>query len=374
MSGRLSLSAGVAEGPETYHFHTVDGVDSPGAFRTAELLLLRAVHDADPGRHLAVESNYGVVGVGLAPTADAVRMTESSARRATLSRRNAAENRADARTTVVADLRRLRGDYDTASYAPGSHTPIALGKQQIADALATLRPGGRLFVAASRETGRSRYQDCLDSLCGAVRTARTADGCRVLVTERPAAYEPPQYLSPTAFDSTVDGVDLSLVSLPGLFAAGSVDHGTRLLAETATVDDGDRVLDLCCGCGPLGAYAARSADCTVTLTDDSRLATRAATCSLRRSGVADQTRVVTADGVAGVAGERFDRILCNPPTHAGSGVLADVLRGARTVLAPGGELLLVHHRALDLRPHLRGFDSVERIASGEEHVVLRATD
>jgi 16S rRNA (guanine1207-N2)-methyltransferase len=367
--GPLELSAGVDDGPDVYQFHTADGVDSPDAFRTAELLLLRAIHGNEPGRHLAVEANYGVVGAGLAATAETVRMTETSARRASLCRRNAAENGRAAHTTVVADLRRLHGRYDTASYAPNSHTPIALGKQRIADALARLRPGGRLFVAASRETGRSRYEDCLETLTGPVRTTLSADGCRVLVAERPEAYEPSQFVDSTRFEASVGGVDLPLVSLPGLFAAGDLDHGTRLLAETATIADGDRVLDLCCGSGALGAYAARAADCEVTLTDDSRLATRAASCSLRRAGV--DGRVVTADGTAGVDGERFDRILCNPPTHAGSGVLADLLEGARRVLAPEGALYLVHHQTLDLSAHLRGFGAVEQSATGEEHVVLQ---
>jgi len=367
----LALKAGVDEGRDVYRFRTTGGVASPDSFRTAELLLLRALHDNAPGDHLSVQSNYGAVGVCLAPTARSVRLTEVSARRATLCRRNVAENGVTAGTTVVADLRRLRGGYDTTSYAPESHTPLSVGKQRIADALACLHPNGRLFVAAAPESGQSRYADCLETLAGDVRTTLTADGCAVLVAERPATFDPPRYVTPTRFDASVEGVRLPLVSVPGMFAAGSLDDGTRLLASTVTVEDGERVLDLCCGAGPLGVYAARTADCTVTLTDDSRVATRAATCSLRASD--EEARVVTADGVRGVADEQFDRILCNPPTHAGSGVLSELLDGARRVLSSAGVLLLVHHRALDLSPHLRGFGTVEEVAVGDEHVVLRAT-
>ncbi len=370
MTGPLELAAGVADGPDSYRFHTADGAASPASFRTAELVLLRSLHGAAPGDHLSVQSNYGVVGVGIAASAVSVRMTEASARRATLCRRNAAENGADAHTAVVADLGRLTQRYDTASYAPESHTPIALGKQRIADALATLRPGGRLFVAATDGAGGSRYADCLRELTGGCRTITSTDGCSVYVAERPAEFESPQYVEPTRFTARVDGVPFPLVTLPGMFAAGRLDHGTRLLAATATVDDGDRVLDLCCGAGPLGIYAARTADCSVTLTDDSRVATRAATCSLRAAGV--DGRVVTADGVTALAGERFDTVLCNPPTHAGSGVLSSLLDGARRVLAADGVLLVVHHRDLDLRPHLRGYRSVSERATGEEHVVVAA--
>ncbi|WP_435115247.1 methyltransferase [Halolamina sp. C58] len=370
MTGPLELAAGVPDGPDSYRFHTADGVASPGSFRTAELLLLRSLHGAAPGDHLSVQSNYGVVGVGIAASAASVRMTEASARRARLCRRNAAENGADVHTAIVADIGRLLRRYDTASYAPESHTPIAVGKQRIADALATLRPGGRLFVAAADGAGGSRYADCLRELTGDCRTVASADGCVVSVAERPREFEPPRYVGPTRFTARADGVALPLVTLPGMFAAGRLDHGTRLLAAAATVDDGDRVLDLCCGAGPLGISAARTADCSVTLTDDSRIATRAATCSLRAAGV--DGRVVTADGVAGVAGERFDRVLCNPPTHAGDGVLSSLLGDASRVLAGDGVLLVVHHRDLDLRPHLRGYRSVSERATGEEHVVVAA--
>lgn len=366
----LELSAGVPEGPETYRFYTGDGVVSPEAFRTAELLLLRSLHGADPGDHLSVQSNYGVVGVCLAASADSVRMAEASARRATLCRRNAAANSADARTAVVADIGRLPGEYDTAAYAPESHTPLSMGKQRISDTLTVLRPGGRLFIAAADGTGRSRYENCLVELTGNCRTTVTADGCSVLVAERPSTFDPPRYVTPTRFDVQIGAVSVPLVTVPGMFAAGRLDDGTRLVAETATVADGDRVLDLCCGAGALGVYAGLTANCTVTLTDDSRVATCAAAQSLQAAGV--DGRVVTADGIAGVDGERFDRVLCNPPTHAGDGVLSSLLDGARRVLAPEGELLLVHHRQLDLRPHLRGYGWVSEQATGEEHVVIAA--
>jgi 16S rRNA (guanine1207-N2)-methyltransferase len=366
----LTLEAGVEDGPELYRFRTVDGVVSPEEFRTAELLLLRALHGNDPGEHLSVQANYGVVGVGLAATADSVRLVESSARRATLSRRNAAANEADVQVAVAADLRRLPERYDTASYAPQSHTPIAVGAQRIADALAMLVPGGRLFVAAPAQSGLRRYEDCLRDLAGNCRTALAMDGCAVLVAERPERVDPPRYVRPTTFEVTVDEVDLSLVTVPGMFSTGSLDDGTRLLAQAATVNDGDRVLDLCCGSGPLGIYAAEVADCSVTFSDDSRVATSAATCSLRRSGV--DGRVVTADGTAGVTADRFDHILCNPPTHAGSGVLSALLGGVEDVLTQDGRLQLVHHRALDLDAHLRGFETVERLVTGAEHVVLEA--
>jgi len=192
----------------------------------------------------------------------------------------------------------------------------------------------------------------------------------VLVSERPASFEPPRYVTPTRFEVGVDGASVPLATVPGVFAAGRLDDGTRLLAANATVEDDDRVLDLCCSAGPLGTHAGTVADCSVTLTDDSRVATRAAVCSLRVAGI--DARVVTADGVNGVGSERFARMLCNPPTHVGDGVLASLLDGARRVLRPDGVLLAVHHRDLDFRPYLPGYGSVTVRDTGDEHVVVAA--
>jgi 16S rRNA (guanine1207-N2)-methyltransferase len=367
----LTLESRVPGARSHYRFATADGVHSKGSFRRAELLLLDALWGDDLGRLLVPAANYGVVGVVLADSADAVRMVESSARAAGLCEHNAARNDADASVSLRADVA-LDGRFDTVAYAPKPYTPLAVGKQHVADALSVLRPGGRLYLAASKRAGRSQYEDYLGELVGAVETVAEHDGCRVLEVTHPGAVDPPTYVTPRTLHPSVAGVELSLVTVPGTFSASRLDDGTRLLLEAATVVDGERVLDLCCGYGAIGAYAGRIADCELWLSDDDRVATCCAERSLRASGV-DGT-VVTADCADAVADRQFDRVLCNPPTHAGDGVLSALFAGANRVLAPGGEVALVHHRALDLRAHLASFGSVERRRTGAEHVVLSATD
>lgn len=365
----LALEARVSNGPSTYRFHTADGVCSKRSFRTAELQLLEHCWDDDRGlgRLLCPEANYGVVGTVLAPVADAVRLTDSSARAVRLCEKNSRENDVDASVTLRADLTTLQGRFDTVAYAPKPYTPLPVGRQRIADALSMLRPGGRCYVAAAKRTGLSRYENCLRECCRSVECVRKSGSSRVLEAIRPETFEPPSYVSPERIRATVDGVDLTLVAVPGLFSTGRLDDGTRLLLESATLEDGDRVLDLCCGYGAVGTYAARVADCEVWLTDDDRVATRCAECSLRASGV-DGT-VVTADCLAGVADRSFDRILCNPPTHAGDGVLADLFADIDDHLAPNGRLSVVHHRDLDLDAYLDHVGPVERRRTGVDHVV-----
>jgi 16S rRNA (guanine1207-N2)-methyltransferase len=355
------------------------------------------------------EANYGVVGVLLAERATDVAMTESSARAARLCERNVARNDVRARVGValatgvaaldervvpVPDERpdsALDGGrwdcgtphdceilhdrvFDAVAYAPEPYTPLSVGIQRVADAAPRLADDGRVYVAAAKSSGLARYEDALASLAGDVERLGSRDGVRVLGATVPADGENaslPERVSIREFDAVVDGAALSLASVPGVFSASQVDDGTRLLAETARVADGDRVLDLCCGYGALGTYAASVADCDVWVTDDDRVATACAERTLAATGV--DGSVVTADGVAGVAHLTFDRVFCNPPTHATDRTLREVFDGVRDVLAEDGEFWVVHHRDLDLRPLLAGFDRVEQDAVEGEYVVLRVT-
>ncbi|AGN01919.1 16S RNA G1207 methylase RsmC [Salinarchaeum sp. Harcht-Bsk1] len=389
----LALEARTEGGPDRFEFTTADGVCSADAIRTAELLLAEVLWDRDPGNLLVPEANYGVVGTLLADVAASVTMTESSARATELCRRNARENGADAHVALLAELDSLgSGDgatepdpngppFDVVAYAPKPYTPIAVGRQRIADAFGLLAPGGTCIVAAEPTTGLDRYRETLEVIGNCVGTVCERDGVAVIEARRQGAADPVEALDrrplvePRPLTPTVDGVDLELVSGPGLFAAGGLDHGTRLLLETLDVADGDRLLDVCCGYGPIGAFAAATADCSVVLTDDDRVATQCAECSLQRTDLAagSETTVVTGNCTEAVADRTFDLVATNPPTHAGSGVLSELFAGIRDVLAPDGACLFVRHEALDLSGHLRGFDSVETVAAGEEHVVRRAT-
>ena len=368
----LTLESRVSDARATYTFHTAYGVHSKRSFRRSELLLVDSLWNANLGHLLNPAANYGVVGTVLSGCASAVRMVESSARAVRLCERNAAENGAAASTALAADLTTLEWRFDTAAYAPKPYTPIVVGKQHIVDSLSVLKPGGSFYLAASKHAGLARYEECLREIATTVETVAERDGCSLLEASRPRSFEPPTYVSRRKLTPVVDGETLSLVAVPGLFSAAGLDNGTRLLLESMAVEDGDRVLDVCCGYGAIGAYAGRVADCELWLSDDDRVATRCAECSLDASRV--EGTIVTADCTGGVADRTFDRVFCNPPTHAGSGVLKELFAGVHEVLSSNGELLLVHHRKLDLRSHFTRFGTIEKVRTRGEHVVLRLTD
>ena len=363
----LELESRTAAGPDTYRFRTRDGLRSTEEFRAETLLALEGCWEADLGELLVAQANYGVLGVVLAARADDVTMTESSARAADTCRENVRENGVDATVRALARESDLDGDFDTAVYVPKPYTALDVGKERLAGALDRLDSGGTLFLAARGTTGLNRYSDCLSELGADPETVTAADGAELVRATRPEAFDPPVYVERQTHATAVDGTAFELVTEPGLFAAGGLDDGTRLLLESVDVADGERVLDLCCGCGPIGACAALTADCEVTLTDDDARATACAKATLSRNDVDGE--VVTADCLAGVRGRSFDLVLSNPPTHAGSGVLATLFDGAADVLGRDGRFAFVHHGELDLSEHFGAFDEVQEVATGPEHVI-----
>lgn len=401
----LELESRVEAGPDRYGFRTTDGVLSKDAFRDAERALLGAVVPAADDDVLVVDANYGVVGCVLADVAPEGRtvLAETSARATRCCERNLAGNGSPGEVALVADLDGLVGSerddgsdstdgahgtdendgrdgrddidgrdgtddsagaFDVAVYAPKPYDPVPVVSERICGALGTLREGGECYVAAGKNEGARRYRDVLDELAGDVgRVAKQGD-VRVYGAERTDAFAPREYVDERVVDATVRGVDRSFLTRPGLFSAGHLDEGTRLLLEELPVADGDRVLDLACGYGPVGIFAAGFANCEVRMTDDDAVAVAYARRNVERSGVTLDDRVseavVAADCVEGVRGRTFDLVACNPPTHAGDGVVDACVMGARDVLADDGRFALVYNDVLGYEDRMGDlFEAVE---------------
>lgn len=85
-----------------------------------------------------------------------------------------------------------------------------------------------------------------------------------------------------------------------------------------------RILDLGCGSGCIGILAATIfPEAEVVLADVSGDALEVAGSNVRRHHLGDRVEVRRSDLFAGLAGERFDLVLCNPP-YVDPGDLADM--------------------------------------------------
>ena len=170
---------------------------------------------------------------------------------------------------------------------------------------------------------------------------------------------------------------INIVSLPGTFAHGKLDPGTRLMLDSLeNLKPAGRVLDFACGSGIIGLYLlSLESAAELTFLDVSALALESARCSLRANG--REATVLASDGLSHLEGS-FDWIISNPPFHRGIRNDLDVARNffadAGNFLTETGKILLVCNHHLPYPTWLRDyFTRVEVVRIGWGFKVVLAT-
>jgi 16S rRNA (guanine1207-N2)-methyltransferase len=151
-------------------------------------------------------------------------------------------------------------------------------------------------------------------------------------------------------------LSLHVVAHGGVFAAGSIDIGTRaLLAVWDSLPPYESAIDLACGTGVLATMLARRTPTARVIACD---VSAAAVDSARRTAAANGVTVETLrdDGLSCQPDASADLVVLNPPFHVGAavhtGVAQRLFADAARVLRPGGALWCVWNTPpLHPRPH-----------------------
>jgi 16S rRNA (guanine1207-N2)-methyltransferase len=179
---------------------------------------------------------------------------------------------------------------------------------------------------------------------------------------------------------TLAGRDLEVVTSDGVFSAGRLDLGTRvLLREVPAPPATGELLDLGCGWGPLAVtMALRSPTATVWAVDVNERAVELTRENARRLGLPNLRSTAPGDIPDHLT---FAAIWSNPPIRIGKPELHALLLRWLPRLAPGGAAHLVVQRHLGadslhswLSAELadQGFE-VSRLGSAKGYRVLRIT-
>ena len=136
-------------------------------------------------------------------------------------------------------------------------------------------------------------------------------GVQALVAQRINTRQPAAYLTGEAWLQGVPFTVDERVIVPRSLIAECLAEGTiDFWLSEATHD----VLDLCTGNGSLAVLAAMAwPEVRVTGADLSADALAVAQINVARHALNDRITLCQGDGLAAVAGQRFDLILCNPP-------------------------------------------------------------
>lgn len=159
---------------------------------------------------------------------------------------------------------------------------------------------------------------------------------------------------PQTVELVLPDLRVTLQTDRGVFSAGAVDSGTKLLLLEAPVGDVGvgPLLDLGCGYGAVAvALALRAPTAEVWAVDVNERALELTAANAVACGVADRVRVALPDDVPDDV--RFAGVWSNPPIRVGKEALHSMLVRWLTRLAPEGAGWLV------VQKHL-GSDSLHR--------------
>lgn len=250
-----------------------------------------------------------------------------------------------------------------------------------------LRLGGRLWIAGSKEKGFERYFREAQALVGFGVLQERQGQYRVALLEKEKSTPP---LGPVweHFEATILGQQFRFEHLPGVFSAGHLDPGTRMLLEALPPDPsnlGD-VLDIGGGYGGLSLPLLERAS-SVTLLEDDWVSVLSARASLAANYPAGANFSVLHSDVdaALTKSASFTTVVSNPPFHVGGVVVLETARAfLETAYArlnsrvatdakrrEGGRFYLVANRFLPYEPLLaERFASVRTLSTGSHKVLL----
>jgi 16S rRNA (guanine1207-N2)-methyltransferase len=243
------------------------------------------------------------------------------------------------KAVTLPDLWDLPADFQTAVYMAARGGERELKIDMVEQAFHVLRPAGTLVVWSSYETDPF-FPALLKKVFGRVHERREGPDTVFWCVRQG---DRPRRRHEVTFQARVAGGEpCRFVSRPGVFSYGRFDDGARALAEVMEIHPGDRVLDVGCGCGTNGVFAAQLAgpDGFVTFVDSNVRATALAELNARNNAVA-RFQAVASSRVEGPEENSFDVALANPPYFANSSIARLFIDRARELLKRDGRFYLV---------------------------------
>ena len=142
------------------------------------------------------------------------------------------------------------------------------------------------------------------------------------------------------------GRKVTVTTATGIFSPSGIDKGTAILLQEAPDPQGERMLDIGCGWGPITLTLAMLAPQAQVHAVD--VNSRSISLTKRNAAALGLSKRSSVDPEL-----RFDTIWSNPPIRVGKEVLHEILLTWLPRLAPGGEAYLVVQKNL-------GSDSLQK--------------
>lgn len=173
----------------------------------------------------------------------------------------------------------------------------------------------------------------------------------------------------------INGIPFYFYTDNGVFSKGELDFGTELLLKNFKYDNPSNktLLDIGCGCGPIGIYASHLGF-AVDMSDVNKRAIHLSKMSLKEQGL--NANVFESDAYKNIT-NKYDYIVSNPPIRVGKEKLYEIVMNAKDHLKEGGSLWIVvrKHQGAEsmLRDMKNVYKTVEVIAKKKGFFIIKAS-
>ncbi|KGJ91279.1 methyltransferase [Colwellia psychrerythraea] len=167
---------------------------------------------------------------------------------------------------------------------------------------------------------------------------------------------------------TVEGIELTIASLPGVFSQKKLDTGTALLLGNLPEKMSGKVLDFGCGAGVISCFIGKKFTAiNLSLLDVSALALTSAQESLALNGLLGQ--VFPSNSLSDV-NEQYQYVVSNPPFHQGVKThyqaSEEFLAGINKKLSKRGNITIVANSFLRYQPIMQAHIGDTRVITKEQ--------
>ena len=146
------------------------------------------------------------------------------------------------------------------------------------------------------------------------------------------------------FTETINGIKLSFETTGDVFSPLGVDKGTLAMLSLAEINPSDKLLDLGCGYGVVGIYAAKIiGEQNVVMSDVDINCVELSKKNAEASGVGT-IKIIHSDSFNNMQDNDFTIILSNPPYHSDFSVPKHFIEKGFNRLKVGGRMLMVTKR------------------------------
>jgi 16S rRNA (guanine1207-N2)-methyltransferase len=172
--------------------------------------------------------------------------------------------------------------------------------------------------------------------------------------------------------ANVAGIEFRFETAPHLFSATKLDRGSLAMLSCIRFEPDDKILDLGCGYGLIGIYAAKIIGAErVWMADSDRTAVRSAVKNLALNGV-EGVNVVMSDGFREIPEANFTKIICNPPYHVDFSVPKHFIEKGFNRLFLDGAMYIVTKRRTWYENKLRSVFGGARVRELDSYLVFEA--